>query len=858
MNRIYRIRIISVFLVLCMIISGLPPFTIVANAEDAKDKTSMEIAEGWGFDTSRPEKSLERETFGENPMGATTDTITTFGDVPLEIAVIGGRINIPYIGEDRGNIYYYNNYLPGKDTFLNIGVHENVRDITWSTEKDVRPAVTVAADIDGDGIDEIVRYFIDVNYNGDDTSKYDGDIKSFNDGIAGYSADFRLHCISTQTGTNIARHKIRTVSRTDKTMFFIPDSTYYWSSYMQITAGDYDGDGKEEIAVVVPGSDINYGHLFIYGIESGRFVEKYSQEVNYYSYGIKDNYFGTAFHLASGDADNDKIDELIFTQTINVTSVDDCSYICIIDYKDGAYAPVSYKPIKFGNKKNDSPVGNAGVTVGDIDNDGLNEVIVGGYMVNKDDSGATYIFTGEDGTTTEFEYYHELAMSYMKYDKGSNSYGNFQGFTVFRNEEEMAWTAVANNETRYNDNPTPKLSSSARYRNAQNWTVPIQSVSLTGYVNKRTNHQIFFGNCMYYYDTGSGKFKVYDDGGKADGSMVVYDDFDAPVSSINTLIPGNFMTGSGGYVPTEGREQLLVVFAKQHSGQHHFMITLMYESSAGTPMDVNKTSYFLGSPPSGNFDQRDYYPTVCTPNIDNDAVFVQYIDYEFTYSKPEVLAVLASLPYYEDIYNAYPIWEPGSTYLSKSSGSSHTDTGFAEFSLGWYLSFEQDIGIFGLKLASFETETSIAISTSQEFSHTVERESSVTYETSGGQDSVVMVSSPLDMYYYRYYEESDAYAAAYPTAVRSTPSTWGIIDGENTPSYTPSTETAGTKYYYVVATNENPDATGNTTAISTSTVKPVQVNSLVHAAAPIITGLTGRTSYLQGEAISEDAAKMIC
>ena len=148
-------------------------------------------------------------------------------------------------------------------------------------------------------------------------------------------------------------------------------------------------------------------------------------------------------------------------------------------------------------------------------------------------------------------------------------------------------------------------------------------------------------------------------------------------------------------------------------------------------------------------------------NMDNDAVFIQYIDYEFTYSKPEVLAVLASLPYYEDIYNAYPIWEPGSTYLSKSSGSSHTDTGFAEFSLGWYLSFEQDIGIFGLKLASFETETSIAISTSQEFSHTVERESSVTYETSGGQDSVVMVSSPLDMYYYRYYEEVTP-AARYP------------------------------------------------------------------------------------------------
>ena len=178
-------------------------------------------------------------------------------------------------------------------------------------------------------------------------------------------------------------------------------------------------------------------------------------------------------------------------------------------------------------------------------------------MVNKDDRKPLTPSPGRRNQI-EFEYYHELAMSYMKYDKGLNSYGNFQGFTVFRNEEEMAWTAAADNETRYNDNPSPKLSSSARYRNAQNWTVPIQSVSLTGYVNKRTNHQIFFGNCMYYYETGSGKFKVYDDGGKVDGNMVVYDDFDAPVSSINTLVPGNFMTGSKRLCPLKEENSFLL------------------------------------------------------------------------------------------------------------------------------------------------------------------------------------------------------------------------------------------------------------------------------------------------------------
>ena len=131
----------------------------------------------------------------------------------------------------------------------------------------------------------------------------------------------------------------------------------------------------------------------------------------------------------------------------------------------------------------------------------------------------------------------------------------------------------------------------------------------------------------------------------------------------------------------------------------------------------------------------------------HNAIFVQYIDYAFTYSKPEVLSVLASIPYYEDIYNAYPWpdWEPGSTYLGKSSGSSQTATGVTEFSLGGYVSIEQDISVLGLKIASIEMENSISANTSYEFSHTIERESTVQYETNGGQDSVVMVSAPLDV-----------------------------------------------------------------------------------------------------------------
>jgi hypothetical protein len=794
MKKASKKRVLSLLIALCMIIFILPLSSTAAGAkridDDKSDDPSMDIAKGWGFDTSQPDNSQARAATGENPIGANTDAVTIFGEAPLEIAVVGSRVFASAGGhyrthsdEERGDIYWYDGAYaypdPVSDLFYkNSGKYDTVAHITFSGEPDVRLAKTIAADINGDGIDEILRYYIEIDYNGSE-GKPDGSIDNFNAGVEGYSADFNLQCINSQTGESWGKTTLRTVSKTDIHDFYIPDNIYYWSSYLQITAGDYDGDGKEEVAVAVPGqlresgNSQSSGNIYIFGVSPGpvgvRFDLEYaSDDLNYSSlYGDTFREY-TAFHLASGDADNDKIDELVYTYTKDVLTVDQESTIRIIDYKDGSYTSTG-RTIGFGNNKH--PVGNAGVTVGDIDNDGLNEVVVGGYMVNKNDQDALYAYTNKFGSTEKFKYYHELAMLYMKYDKESGSYGDFKGFTVFREEEDMAWTRAG--DTSYNSASGRDLSSSARYRNTRNWTLPIQSVSLTGYVNGRTNHQIFFGNCMYYYDIDSGKFNIYDDGGKADDSIAAYKNFSAPNSSINVLIPGSFLDQNDYYVKSEGREQLLVSYAFDCI----FEFALMYESAAGTPMDVQKKYGAMARAASNNPKRFDFYPTVCAPNMDNDAIFVQYIDYAFTYSKPEVLSVLASIPYYEDIYNAYPWpdWEPGSTYLGKSSGSSQTATGVTEFSLGGYISIEQDISVLGLKIASIEMENSISANTSYEFSHTIERESTVQYETNGGQDSIVMVSSPLDVYYYRYYEESIPYKAKYPDAKKNDPSTWGIM-----------------------------------------------------------------------------------
>jgi hypothetical protein len=60
------------------------------------------------------------------------------------------------------------------------------------------------------------------------------------------------------------------------------------------------------------------------------------------------------------------------------------------------------------------------------------------------------------------------------------------------------------------------------------------------------------------------------------------------------------------------------------------------------------------------------------------------------------------------------------------------------------------------------------------------------------------------------------------------------INGEDSPSYTPSTEKSGTTYYYVVVTNTNDSVGGTQTAFATSNVATITVADAVNAERPTI------------------------
>ncbi len=823
MKKKYGVRALSILLAILVLTSSMIPLALPVQAEEAQpggsepaavesmdDMSSEEAARAWGFTTNQTEESVDRQNTGVNPLKGHEDNINTFGDVPLEIAVVGSRVS-PDLDDhgqdnaDRNDIYYYDHIKRDPTDNRNLtmsapsgttGHYEDVDGITSEGESDVRPSATVAADMNGDGIDEIVRYYVDISYSGSDSSKKDGDIKSFNSGVEDYKAEFFLEVIDSQTGARITGKdtgRMLTVRKEDTPRFFIPDSIYYWPSYMQLTVGDYNNDGKKEVALLLPDtSSSSTENLCILSLNGKNLEKKYTLDCSVNSSnGSGSDVKFSAYRLTTGDCDNDGVDELVFSNTKDVITQDNPSYIHVIDYKDSVFTQPVDLPIVTGSTAGSTDaMGNAGVTVGDINNDGFNEIVVGGFMVNDRNKGATYTYSDKNGNGTKvIPYYHEMAMAYMKYDNVSNTYSPFQGFSVFREEEKTAQTCEDGNDTSYRtystDDKDRQLNNSRRYRNSSDWTIPIQAVSLTGNVNNKANDQIFFGNYLYYFNGANARFEVYDSDGEVDvdSDPVVYHKIQAPTTAIMTLVPGSFLSdehdGDSTYVPVPGKQQLLVSSVrKSNGGTRTFEIQLLYEKD-GDSMKPQRSSKYIANAEDGDFNDMKFYPTVCAPNMDHDTMFVQYLGHDFTYTKPEVLNVIASVPYYQDIMDEYPVgvWgNPGTTYFKRTKGGSSTNTGFTDISLGWYFNFHQDVSVLGIRLFSIEAETSASVNTSFEFSKTIERSSSIQYETSEGQDSVVMITSPLDIYQYRYFQETAEYKKAYPAAVKDNPGTWGVME----------------------------------------------------------------------------------
>lgn len=111
-----------------------------------------------------------------------------------------------------------------------------------------------------------------------------------------------------------------------------------------------------------------------------------------------------------------------------------------------------------------------------------------------------------------------------------------------------------------------------------------------------------------------------------------------------------------------------------------------------------KSTYIVDSNNLRNFASLSF----SLPNTDKDTTILKYTgEHYYNYSDPEVLAVLASPPYYADLANDDDDSQmiESSTAYSSTKGSGGGSTYFNSFSVGVYTSWEKTWSMLGVELA---------------------------------------------------------------------------------------------------------------------------------------------------------------
>ena len=168
---------------------------------------------------------------------------------------------------------------------------------------------------------------------------------------------------------------------------------------------------------------------------------------------------------------------------------------------------------------------------------------------------------------------------------------------------------------------------------------------------------------------------------------------------------------------------------------------------------LSTVNLFDGSQPVKTDVNSSY--TLCLANTDDDTSYMTYDNkHYYTYSDPQVLAVLASPPYFSDLLDRDDLsgnYAESSTTYSTSKGTENGTTSSSTISVGAYVSFEQEFSVFGVKIGSVEAEAAFTSGFTYETEHTSSLEQSITYETTSGEDRVAFYSIPMEIYEYTSY-----------------------------------------------------------------------------------------------------------
>ena len=686
-------RICSLLLI-CSMMAGLLPQIVLPQAAAADTAVARD---GFGLPTEEKTGITNKDILRNNPYG-------TLGWVPLfqnhELVVAG-------VDSDEFQTTY-EGAANGKGGEMST--------FRWSNSTAVGNAeriATVAFDPNGTGKDEYIANLV------------------FDKGAK------RLKLYVTNKDRKVS--DVKDVCGGDSE--YIKNLKFYQTRAMLcLTAGDFDGDGKDTLLIYTPGNNektdtvdsikeytfsggtltdkgrvINLGDV----IDDGRDALK----AMLYHDGNGNNELRAhlSVDMEVGDVDMDGIDEL--AMTVNVNDLKEKSYDGHTDYEKSYLTVYDYNDKNSWNQKlnkkllnsNDSAKGRArfaGVTIGYVSDKPSGamppEVVAVGYY---DQNG--------DYRDCDFDKSKLLAYSYQYSTKDNSWTEKFKATEVVTND-------FTNTGTKGDDVQNP---------------IAVAAVAADG-VN--TQEYLFISGSMYKVGTTNGtQLSILEGSNKGHdrwlGGRLINN------SGILDYAVGNFNGNK------QGMEQVYYVeYRKQETFDKQFLkIGQLYKESS-TSTSGGQTTVTLNKTFSRWEDDWTYYDksncnlALTTADVNNDAMLAKIKSVSTGYTDPKVMAILEASPHFAEVNDG----DIGNSQTGIGYSKDHSETVTASGSFGFDI-----MAGFEYVAPLIETGGGVEFNTSHTFTvgatKSTSKEITVEYCNDTNDNMVLMYATPMTYYEYQ-------------------------------------------------------------------------------------------------------------
>lgn len=643
------------------------------------DDTETEL-DALGFDTTELPEDYDPDEDG-NPMGTEYSTMQEYG----EILTYNGKGESPV-----SKLYGHKNDL--NDDYTPFTSEEGLDKSGISTDASAS-VLAAAGDFKGTGRRSCVAYLTHTR-----------------SGALYKDRKFELKIYDPERGESSEAIEVDELE--------IVKDAYLDKSIMDIDTGDYDGDGLDEIAVIIPQSRDTHLYLAIYKntdendvLNKNRWKRVWTHTLDHKINNLSDYTFDyNCVDVVSGDVSGDGIDDMILTW--GITDYDGYGKL------KTSHSVKSKSQILYGGKtgdmlkkyqdiKFDVDLCRVAFTIGDLNNDGINDVVMGGERIDDAVNGNTSRYLG-----------------YYEYDEesGELSPSCLQNINVVDNDEEAYL--------------------SSHYMKA--------NIAFCEMYGKSESNCIYLDSVLYKYDD---EFEIVSklyatngdkSAGPFNGESSSYLEFNA----------------TGAYLAGPATQGLMVERAHINDTRKvtDYSMDLVHANPndlySGSTLQKETLNSYTPSSALSDIPSQTFATVVDT---DNDSAVMRYTGNQtFTYSDPQVYAVLASAPYFKDVAENAEDGGDIKAFSSTSWGNSHGDN------QGDGVEFHIQAG--GVSDNSFQSPTfSSAMHTEGGFyySNSVNwvrgKDYTMTYSTSAGEDCVVFFSIPTAVYEYEveYLAEDD-------------------------------------------------------------------------------------------------------